>query len=89
MKALLAFTTNWLVPKIKRKKPLTLKEQQEFLIETLPGIGPILSKALLQKFESVKAVINAKEEHLKKIEKIGLKKAGKIKEVLEKNYEED
>ncbi len=74
---------------LKRKKPLTLKEQQEFLIETLPGIGPTLSKALLKKFKSVKAIINAKEEHLKKVEKIGPKKAEKIKKVTEENYKEN
>ncbi|MAG50534.1 hypothetical protein CL621_02755 [archaeon] len=74
---------------LKKRKPLTLKEQQEFLIETLPGVGPTLSKALLKKFKSVKAVINAKEEHLKKVEKIGPKKAEKIKKITEENYKED
>jgi len=73
---------------LKRKKPLTLKEQQEFLIETLPGVGPTLSKALLKKFKSVKAVINAKEERLKKVEKIGPKKAEKIKKVTEEKYKD-
>ena len=71
---------------LKRKKPLTLNEQQEYIIESLPGIGPTLSKALLKKFNSVKAIINAEEEHLKKIEKIGPKKAGSMRKVIEEKY---
>lgn len=73
---------------LKKKKPLTLKEQQQYLIESLPGIGPSLSKALLTKFGSVKKIINAEEHHLQKIDKIGPKKIKKIKEVIESSYEE-
>src|SRR3989344_1225383 len=73
---------------LKKKKPLSLKEQQEYIIETLPGIGPSLAKALLKEFESVKKVINAKEEHLRKVEKIGPKKAKRIREVIDTGYQE-
>ena len=69
------------------KKPLTLKEQQEYIISSLPGIGISLAKPLLKKFGSVKKVINAGEEELKEVEKIGLKKAKAIKDVVEKEYE--
>ena len=71
---------------VKKRKPLTLKEQQEFLIESLPGIGPSLSKELLKKFGSVKKIINASEEKLIKVPKIGKKKAEAIKKVLDENY---
>ena len=71
---------------VKKRKPLTLKEQQEFLIESLPGIGPNLSKELLKKFGSVKKIINASEEKLIKVPKIGKKKAEAIKKVLDENY---
>lgn len=71
---------------IKKRKPLTLKEQQEFLIESLPGIGPNLSKELLKKFGSVKKIINASEEKLIKVPKIGKKKAEAIKKVLDERY---
>jgi len=71
---------------LKKRKPLTLKEQQEYLIETLPGIGPSLAKSMLTKFKSVKKVINAKEHHLIKVEKIGPIKAKKIRQVIEEEY---
>ena len=73
---------------VGKRKPLTLKEQQEYIIESLPGIGPNLSKSLLKKFKTVKNVINAKAEKLKKVEKIGEKKSKAIKEVLDSVYKE-
>ena len=73
-------------PLLKKRKPLTLKEQQELVLESLPLVGPTLAKALLQKFKSVKKVINASEEHLQKVEKIGKKKAEEIKKVIDSEY---
>lgn len=72
---------------LTRRKPLTLKEQQELIIESLPGVGPTLSKSLLSQFKSVKKIINAKESQLQKIDKIGPKKAKEIKKVIEQEYE--
>ncbi len=71
---------------LKKRKPLTLKEQQEYLIESLPGIGPTLSKSLLKRFKTVKRVINAKESRLIKIKKLGPKKIQEIKKVVESEY---
>ncbi len=71
---------------LKKRKPPTLKEQQEYIIESLPGIGAILARSLLKKFKSVKSIINASEEKLQKIKKIGPKKAKLIKNVIETKY---
>ncbi|MBS3134288.1 hypothetical protein J4214_03585 [Candidatus Woesearchaeota archaeon] len=69
-----------------KRKQLTLKEQQELLIETLPGIGSVLSKSLLSEFKTVKKIINANEKKLQNVKKIGAIKARKIREVIEKEY---
>ena len=71
---------------LKKRKPLTLKERQEYLIESLPGIGPTLSKSLLKRFKTVKRVINAKESRLIKTKKLGPKKIEEIKKVVESEY---
>ncbi|MEK6952094.1 MAG: ERCC4 domain-containing protein [Nanoarchaeota archaeon] len=71
---------------LKKRKPLTLKEQQELVIESFPGIGPNLAKNLLEKFKSVEKVINASEENLKKVEKIGPVKAKEIKKITDSQY---
>jgi Fanconi anemia group M protein len=71
---------------ISKRKPLTLREQQEYIIESLPGVGPTLSKSLLKRFKSVKNVINAKEEKLKKVEKMGNKKSKILREIFDSEY---
>ncbi len=68
------------------KKPLSTKEQQEFIIESLPGIGPSLAKSLLKEFTTVTNVINAEKERLIKVDKIGMKKAEEIQRVLNAEY---
>ena len=71
---------------ISKRKPLTIKEQQEYIIESLPGIGPNLSKSLLKKFKTIKNIINAKEEKLKKVNKIGDKKSKLIRNIIDSEY---
>ena len=71
---------------LKKRKPLTLKEQQEFIIESLPGVGPNLSKSLLKNFKSVKDIFNSNLEGLKEVDKIGKKKAENIRKVIEEEY---
>ena len=68
------------------KKPTTLKEQQEYIISALPGIGPSLAKPLLKEFKSVKNIIDADQKDLKKIKLIGDKKADSIRWALDSEY---
>lgn len=66
-----------------KKKNLDKKEQLQFIIEGFPGIGPKTSKKLLKKFKTVKNIINASEEDLKKV--IG-KKAENMKRIIDYKY---
>jgi len=70
-------------------KPLTLQQQQEYLISALPGVETKIAKSLLQRFGSVKEIITADEEKLKLAEMIGDKKASEIKRVVNSEYKED
>jgi Fanconi anemia group M protein len=70
-------------------KPLTDKELQEYIISAFPGVGSILAKPLLKKFGTIRNIVNAGEEELKQVELIGDKKAKRIKEVVEKDYNEN
>lgn len=69
------------------RKPLSLKEQQEYIVSSLPSVGPCLAKDLLASFKSIKNIVNASEEDLKKVDKVGDKTAKAIKDVFEKEYE--
>jgi len=68
------------------RKPMSLKEQQEYIISALPGVGPSLAKQMLKKFGSVQKTIEASEDSLKDVELIGEKKAKSIRDVVESNY---
>ncbi|MEM2932687.1 MAG: ERCC4 domain-containing protein [Candidatus Pacearchaeota archaeon] len=60
-------------------------EQQEFILESFPGIGKITAREILKRFGTIKAFINADEEELAKIKKLG-KKAKIIKKIIESKY---
>ena len=68
------------------KKPVSLWEQQLFIIESLPNIGPVNAKNLLQHFGSVEKVITASESELQEVEGIGKKTAKNIRKVVESKY---
>ena len=67
------------------RKLWTVEDEQKYLIEGLPGVGPKLANNLLNYFKSPEKIFLASSEDLQKIEKIGKKKADKIKLVLEKD----
>ena len=71
------------------KIPMTTKEQQEFIIESFPNIGPSLAKSLLRKFKSIRNIINASKKDLEEIDKMGPKKSKSIQEILDEIYPED
>lgn len=71
-----------------KTKPVTLKEQQLFITESLPGIGPVSAKSLLNHFKSVKAMLNATKDELKEVEGIGEKTAAGMLNVIESEYNE-
>jgi Fanconi anemia group M protein len=66
-----------------QKRGVSLKDRQEYFISALPNIGLKLARELLEKFGTPKNVVNASEEELMKVEKIGEIKAKKIKEVVD------
>ena len=68
------------------RKPVSLKDQQEYAVSSLPNVGLNLAKDLLKYFKSVKNVVNASEEELMKVENVGEKKAKAIKDVVDKEY---
>ena len=68
------------------KKPVSLLEQQLFIVESLPNIGPVNAKNLLKHFGSVSNVLNASESELQEVEGIGKKTAKDIRNVIDSKY---
>lgn len=68
------------------KKPLSLEEQQLFIMESLPNIGPVNARNLLEKFKTVKGVINASKEELTQVDGVGKIIAQKIRDVVDAGF---
>ena len=69
-------------------KPVMLPEQQLFIVESFPSIGPVNAKNLLRHFKSIKNMINANKKELKEVEGIGEKTAKSIIEISQKEFNE-
>ncbi len=71
-----------------KRRALTINEKQIYLVESLPGIGPTISKSLLKEFKTIKKIINADEKELQKVEKIGKIKAKELKDLFEEEFKD-
>ncbi|MCX8206291.1 MAG: DEAD/DEAH box helicase [Methanothrix sp.] len=69
-----------------RKTSRTLKEQQEYIVSALPGVGPSVARSLLRHFGSVERIMTATEEELMAVEKVGPKTAARIREIVGGEY---
>ena len=68
------------------RKPMTLKEQQEYIVSAIPNIGPALAKTLLKELGSVKTIFTSNTETLTKVPGVGKKIAENIIKVLNEEY---
>jgi len=68
------------------KKPLGLEEQQLFIIESLPNIGPVNARNLLERFKTVKGVINAPKDELTQVDGVGKIIAQRIRDVVDAGF---
>ena len=74
----------WDRPTIYRKSNRDIREEAEDMVCAVSGIGRKKGRTLLEKFGSVKAVVNAKHNELEKM--IGKKLADHFIEVVEHKY---
>ena len=66
------------------RKPKKIYKQQLYLLQSIPDVGYTLAIRLLEKFKTIKKIINASDKRLQKIEGIGKEKSKKIREFLNK-----
>jgi ERCC4-type nuclease len=78
------------VPEISltpKRKATDLADMQRRVIEMLPGCGITMARDLLQRFGSVKRIVNGTEDEFRAVQGIGAKKAAEIEKVLNAEYE--
>ncbi len=68
------------------KKPISDKELQEYIVSSLPNIGPAMAKELLHQFRNVRKIFTATEDELKKVPGVGDKTVKEIQRTLDKDY---
>jgi ERCC4-type nuclease len=68
------------------KKPKEMRELQERILCSLPGINRVMSKRLLENFGSVEKVFMSDEKELRKVKGIGKGLASRIRKILIENY---
>lgn len=69
------------------KKPLSLKEQQEYVVASLPHVELATARKLLAVFGSVEKIFTASIDELKNVPGIGNIKADKIRKIIEREYQ--
>jgi len=65
-------------------KPAIRPEQQQYLLQGLPGVGAFEAEALLTQFDSPAGVFAASEESLAAVDGIGAETAARIREILDR-----
>ena len=68
------------------KRAMALGEQQQFIVEGLPGISAELAKRLLEKFETIRNIFNASREQLQEVKGIGENRAKDIETIVTTKY---
>ncbi len=75
------------LPRLRgEKRIMTLPEMQQYIVESLPFVGPKLARELLKTFGTVEKVMTASERELARVEGIGPKRAKEIRRVLTTPY---
>ncbi len=71
------------------KKGFTLSQRQQFIVESLPMIGPNAAKKLLEHFGSVEAIFKADEKALQEVDLIGKEKAKELRNIICTKYKNE
>ncbi len=64
------------------RKPKRLASRRIFVLQGLPGVGPVLAGRLLHQLGSVERVVTADVEMLSRVRGVGPKKAARIRELV-------
>ena len=72
---------------IPKRKASSLDDMQRRVIEMLPGCGMVMARELLQRFGSIKRIVESDKDELRTMRGIGARKAAQMHEVLNAEYE--
>jgi ERCC4-type nuclease len=70
------------------KKPKGIKDLQEYVISSLPGVSNVLSKRILKDFKTIKNFANASESEISKVKGIGKVLAKRLHRMINEEWRE-
>lgn len=70
------------------KRAFTNSQWQVLILGSMPGIGPKLARSLMTHFRTISGVVSASEKELTEVDKVGKKKARRIRELLDAEFDE-
>ncbi|MEG9194968.1 MAG: DEAD/DEAH box helicase [Candidatus Methanoglobus sp.] len=70
------------------KTKRTLKEEQEYVVSALSGVGSVIAKNLLEHFQTIERIATASEKELMEVPKVGEKTAKRIRLLMTTPYSE-
>ncbi len=70
-----------------RKKAYNLYQWQLLILESIPGVGPKLARDLILHFKTLRNIATSNVEELMEVNKIGRKKAARVYEILNGEFE--
>lgn len=68
------------------KSTETMADMQEYVVSSIPEVGPVIARDLLSHFGSVQAVLNASVDELTEVDGVGEKTAKRIESVATADY---
>ncbi len=71
------------VAKTKR----SLKEEMEYVVSSISGVGGVIAKNLLKHFQTIERIATAEEEELMQVPKVGKKIASRIRKLMTTPYD--
>lgn len=70
-----------------KRSRLSQSGAKEYILSSIPCVGPIVAGYLLRHFGSVEKVMTASQEELMKVERVGARISVSIREIAERRYE--
>uniref|UniRef100_A0A7J2TIB3 DEAD/DEAH box helicase n=1 Tax=Archaeoglobus fulgidus TaxID=2234 RepID=A0A7J2TIB3_ARCFL len=70
------------------KTKRTIKEEQEYIVSAISGVGGVIAKNLLEHFQTIERIATASEKELMEVPKVGEKTAKRIRLLMTTPYSE-
>ncbi len=69
-----------------KRSSMSKNEQLIYSLSSIPGVGAVTARNLLEHFETLSAIVNSDADHLQVVKLVGKNTAANIKEFFEREY---